>query len=98
MTSEMTDVSMCKKRAHAVSAAIERMRTLCASELNRNTLEQVKAEVEQLAAQTHWWSATQYPAPVLPELQARYLIAEDADHSFALYLNVMRPHYCPVKS
>ena len=61
------------------------------AELKRNALEEIGNEVRALASHQDWWSQELYPAPAQDENQARYLISEDPDKSYALYLNVMRP-------
>lgn len=58
---------------------------------SRDNLTLVETVVRDLASHREWWSAELYPAPAEGDLQARYLISEDPDKSFALYLNVMRP-------
>lgn len=80
------------KRTQVVGAAIENIKLIVGSgEATRQSLAKVLAVLNQLAGRKDLWSETEFNAPVSPELQARYLIAEDADQSFALYLNVMRP-------
>ena len=59
--------------------------------LNRSGVEAVLTQLKVIAAQKQWWSEQEYPAPTEGELQARYLIHEEPDHSYALYLNVMKP-------
>lgn len=61
------------------------------AELRRDALEELSKEVVALASHKDWWSQDLYPAPDQGENQARYLISETADKSYALYLNVMRP-------
>jgi predicted metal-dependent enzyme (double-stranded beta helix superfamily) len=80
------------QRARDVANAIENIKKILEVQgTNRGSLEQVLQQVQSLAARTELWSATDFAAPEGTELQARYLIAEDADQSYALYLNVMRP-------
>src|SRR5690606_24740121 len=59
--------------------------------LSRDRLAQVLQEVIGLASHADWWSEDHFPPPGEDERQARYLISEEPDRTFALYLNVMRP-------
>jgi predicted metal-dependent enzyme (double-stranded beta helix superfamily) len=61
------------------------------AELKREALEELSNEVLALASHKDWWSQELFPDPEQDENQARYLIIEDADKSYALYLNVIRP-------
>lgn len=75
-----------------IQAHIGNMKKIAArAELKRDALEEISNEVRALASHQDWWSQELYPAPAQDENQARYLISEDADKSYALYLNVMRP-------
>ncbi len=80
------------ERNQVVGSAIKNIKYIVGNgEATRQSLSGVLAVLNQLASRKDLWSAADFAPPETPELQARYLIAEDADQSFALYLNVMRP-------
>ncbi|WP_042878708.1 hypothetical protein [Cupriavidus necator] len=85
-------MSIAQQRQAAVGDAIESIREIVArSGVTRDALAEVLTRVEDLAARTELWNEADYPPPEPGERQARYLIAEDAGQTYALYLNVMRP-------
>jgi len=78
-------------RQAAVSSAISAMKQWAAGpELDRQALDHILSEVLELARHSEWWSQEDFPDPAENERQARYLISEEPDQSFALYLNIMR--------
>lgn len=88
----MSAPSLPQQRQAAVAASIAAMKSTLAREgETRTALAAVLEEVKALAANRAYWQETEFPPPAAGELQARYLISEDADQTFALYLNVMRP-------
>ncbi len=74
-----------------VVETIQSIKNAVAKSVDRDSLEQVRQHLIALAAKRELWTNAKYAPPEGGELQARYMIAEDADQSFALYLNVMRP-------
>ncbi len=81
-----------QERQAAVENAIQYIRNLVEKDgVTRAALADVLSKVEDLAARAELWNEADYPPPEAGERQARYLIAEDANQTYALYLNVMRP-------
>ena len=79
-------------QAESIQKHIDQIRSIGREgELTRSRLALMEAEVLAMASHKHWWSEAFFPSPAAHELQARYLIQEDDDQSYALYLNVMRP-------
>jgi len=80
------------ERMQAVQEGMDRIRQIAQTdEINRTALDAILAQLNQLAAHKAWWDEHAFPAPDASELQARYLVHEEADQTYALYLNVMRP-------
>ncbi len=62
---------------------------LAEQSLSRQALEAIAGKLEALAAQRHLWSEAEYRSPTEAERQKRYLVSEQPDRTFALYLSAM---------
>ncbi len=79
-------------RPEAVQRTIAGVKAAIAADgVTRPTLAGILRQLQDLAAKRELWSAPEFAPPETPERQARYLITEDPDRTYALYLNVMRP-------
>lgn len=85
-------MSLAEARTEAVRSAIQNIKNIAGSQApDREALDKVLRVVKDLAAHREWWDAGSFAPPEEGERQARYLISEEPDQTFALYLNVMRP-------
>ncbi|WP_018607193.1 cysteine dioxygenase family protein [Uliginosibacterium gangwonense] len=79
-------------RQQTVDAALLRVKSIVArGPLDRQALADILQELKALAAQPELWLEADFPPPEEGVRHARYLIREEADKTFALYLNVMKP-------
>lgn len=79
------------QRTAAVEAEVARIKDIVAKDgIERASLAQVLDALKRLAAERELWGEENYPPPEPGVRHARYLIREDADRGYALYLNVMR--------
>jgi predicted metal-dependent enzyme (double-stranded beta helix superfamily) len=83
-------MDLSRKRTEEVKRTVRDIREIAESKgETRPAVEEILAKVKALAAQKDLWET--YAPPEEGELQVRYLVSEEPDHSYALYLNVMRP-------
>jgi len=80
-------------RAAAVAATIDRIRAIEAGQgVTRPALEAIRTELMALAVQEHLFPSSEFPPPPNGEKGSRrYLLQEDPDHRFALYMNALNP-------
>jgi predicted metal-dependent enzyme (double-stranded beta helix superfamily) len=79
-----------RERDQQVAALVADAKAILAKRsLSRDSLSEVASRLEALAAQRHLWSEEQYRSPTEAERQKRYLVSEEPDRTFALYLNAM---------
>jgi predicted metal-dependent enzyme (double-stranded beta helix superfamily) len=84
-------VNQSHEKQHAISEFISLAKQKTTGTVTRPNLAEVLDALVGIAGHKEWWSAGEYPAPAGDELQARYLVCEDPDGAYALYLNVMKP-------
>lgn len=83
---------LAERGPQAVDRTIDDVKAIISSAgVTRESLERVLSALQGLASQRELWTAPEFAPPGETDRQARYMIHEDPDHSYALYLNVMRP-------
>jgi len=87
----VSDVSAA--RTAAVAATIDRIRAIEAEQVvTRAALAAIETEMLALAAQQHLFPSSEFlPPPEGEKGNRRYLLQEDPDNRFAMYLNALNP-------
>ena len=89
----MTATDIRSARAAEVAATIVRIRAIERSQgVTRESLDAIKDEMLALARHEQLFPAAEFPPPPAGEKSSqRYLLQEDSDRRFALYLNSLNP-------
>lgn len=83
-------MTMATEKSAALSRFISIAKESTAHDLTRKKLDTVLSALIDLASHEQWWSDASYPDPAEGDLQARYLVHQEPDSTYALYLNVMK--------
>lgn len=86
----MTEVQ--QQRSQAVATAVAKVRDIERREgVTRDALEHIREVVVELAGRKQLFPESDYPSPGGQDRSFMYLISEDPDHRFALYLSTGVP-------
>ena len=78
-----------ERRQRVAELVADAKAILAERSLSRDAVGAIAAKLEGLAALPHLWSETEFRSPTEAERQKRYLVSEEPDRTFALYLNAM---------
>lgn len=81
----MNATDIVTQRAALIRSMLERVRTYAEPEITRDALVRIKEELQQLAARRDLFPIEEFP-PIEGGNSSMYLLAEDADHRYALYM------------
>lgn len=80
-----------ERRRRVAGLVAEAKTILSEKSLSRDAIAEIAGRLEALAAGRHLWSESDFPSPTESEREAIYLVSEEADRSFALYLSLKHP-------
>ena len=84
--------TIAEQRAAAVADTLARGREIETSQgINRAALSEMREELYKLAARQELFPKSDFPPPEDGTPNVRYLLSEDADKRFALYMNSIKP-------
>lgn len=75
-----------------IEKALQKMKSILDNDgVTKESLRKVSARLSELAMRKELWSSDMYPPPEGQTKQVRYLIRQEPDQTYALYLNAMLP-------
>ena len=84
--------TIAEQRAAAVADTLARVREIEKTQvINRDALSEMREELYKLAARQELFPKSDFPPPEDGTPNVRYLLSEDADKRFALYMNSIKP-------
>ena len=87
-------MSLAQQREHAIQQTLVAIRAIAAQDgITRTSLARIADRLQELAAQEALFPFDAFPPPPADDADAssRYLLHEDSDKTFALYLNSINP-------
>ena len=87
-------MSLAQQREHAIQQTLVAIRAIAAQDgITRTSLARIADRLQELAAQEALFPFDAFPPPPANDADAssRYLLHEDSDKTFALYLNSINP-------
>lgn len=92
MTATELSKTIAEQRAAAVADTLARVREIETTHgVNRDALVGMREELYKLAEQKELFPKSEFPPPSDGTQNVRYLLSEDADKRFALYMNSINP-------
>ncbi|MDA0707664.1 MAG: hypothetical protein O2963_01125 [Proteobacteria bacterium] len=78
------------QRDKAVKTLLKDVRSLAGPvKVSRDNINIIKSKLVAISERNELWNEDEFPAPTGDQVHTRYLISQDDDESYALYLNVM---------
>jgi len=88
-------VSVADKRTGAVESTVALIRKIAKTKgINPSSLEEIRKALAQLGTKRELFPASDFPAPTDGDTTRRYILSENLDQTFTLYMNLVMPgHY-----
>jgi len=95
MAGTVDNTSVADKRTGAVESTVALIRKIAKTKgINPSSLEEIRKALAQLGAKRELFPASDFPAPTDGDTTRRYILSENLDQTFTLYMNLVMPgHY-----